>query len=108
MRRISEGYCLKYFLIIWFAMVLLTGCGLDTKEASGTGVYFDTVVDIKVCDDDADRLLKECFDICNDMESSVPMRRLVQGDVGSGKTVIAMLALKTAVGFRIGASVSSR
>ncbi len=31
--------------------------------------------------------------IQRDMESTVPMRRMVQGDVGSGKTVIALLAL---------------
>ena len=32
-------------------------------------------------------------DVCRDMEQRAPMRRLVQGDVGSGKTVIALLAL---------------
>jgi ATP-dependent DNA helicase RecG len=40
--------------------------------------------------DAQDRVLKE---IVNDMENVKPMNRLIQGDVGSGKTIIAALAL---------------
>lgn len=43
---------------------------------------------------------KVLTEIARDMakdERRIPMRRLVQGDVGSGKTVVAMLAMLTAV-----------
>ena len=36
-------------------------------------------------------------EICNDLKSSAPMNRLLQGDVGSGKTIIGVIAMLAAM-----------
>ena len=57
------------FLLL-FSACFLSGCGAG-ESASGTGIYFDTVVDIKIYGDDPEELLRGCFDICRDMEKTL-------------------------------------
>ena len=40
---------------------------------------------------------KVVADIFNDMQSTAPMNRLLQGDVGSGKTIVALIAMIAAI-----------
>lgn len=46
---------------------------------------------------------RAAWEICQDFERSTPMNRLLQGDVGAGKTVVAGLAARQAVadGFQV-------
>ncbi|MBH89472.1 MAG: ATP-dependent DNA helicase RecG [Magnetovibrio sp.] len=41
--------------------------------------------------------LKSCEEIANDMASNTRMLRLLQGDVGSGKTIVSLLAMLSAI-----------
>jgi len=45
------------------------------------------------------------FDIIKDLQSGQPMNRLLQGDVGSGKTVVALYAMLVAVANRMQSAI---
>lgn len=75
------------------------------REQNKVAANHYTIIDCDICKDIIDRLPYKLTndqeqalqDIKNDMKSPYVMNRLLQGDVGSGKTIIAMLALVMAV-----------
>jgi ATP-dependent DNA helicase RecG len=46
-----------------------------------------------------------CYEIVKDVQSGRPMNRLLQGDVGSGKTVVALYAMLVAVANKMQAAI---
>lgn len=46
-----------------------------------------------------------CFDIVKDVSSGTPMNRLLQGDVGSGKTIVALYGMLLAVANKMQAAL---
>jgi ATP-dependent DNA helicase RecG len=85
----------------WVALGINLKRGKRVKESKGATIKLDratklrigTVLPFKLTD--AQRsVVKEIF---RDLQSGAPMNRLLQGDVGSGKTIVALIAMLAAM-----------
>ncbi len=85
----------------WLTFGLLLKRGLRIKESKGATIKIDTnvkdsiaaVLPFKLTGAQR-RVVRELF---ADMKSDAPMNRLLQGDVGSGKTIVALVAMLAAM-----------
>ena len=85
----------------WVSFALQLKRGERTKEPKGTIIEINDVIFERIrqllpftLTGAQERVVKRIFD---DMQSDAPMNRLVQGDVGSGKTIVAFLAMFAAM-----------
>lgn len=85
----------------WVSFALQLKRGERTKEPKGTIIEIsnktferiESLLPFKLTNAQ-ERVIDRIFD---DMQSNAPMNRLVQGDVGSGKTIVAFLAMFAAM-----------
>ena len=85
----------------WVSFALQLKRGERKKEPKGTLIEITDKIQERIkgflpftLTGAQERVVKRIFD---DMESDAPMNRLVQGDVGSGKTIVAFLAMFAAM-----------
>ena len=85
----------------WVSFALQLKRGERTKEPKGTLIEINDKIHERLeallpftLTGAQDRVVKRIFD---DMQSDAPMNRLIQGDVGSGKTIVAFLAMFAAM-----------
>jgi len=87
--------------LFWLALGLLVKRGQRIKERKSAAIKIDdstkkriaSVLPFKLTDAQR-KVVKEIF---RDMRSDAPMNRLLQGDVGSGKTIVALIAMLAAM-----------
>jgi len=86
-----------FFLQLLMALKKESNCRVGTKPLDKTGPHVKLIYDQLNFEltDAQNRVLKE---IRTDLGKSITMNRLLQGDVGSGKTIVAVLAAAIAIG----------
>ena len=92
---------LIYEEFFWVSFALQLRRGERTKEPKGAIVEISGKIKQRIASllpfqltNAQQKVIKQIFD---DMESDSPMNRLVQGDVGSGKTIVAFMAMLAAM-----------
>ena len=85
----------------WVAFAIGLKRGQRIKEKKETRVRIDKAVNDAIASVMPFKLTraqrKVTAQIFNDMQSTAPMNRLLQGDVGSGKTIVAVIAMLAAM-----------
>src|SRR6266542_2043652 len=85
----------------WLGLCLLLKRSERIKERKGALIKIDAAMKERIAailpfklTEAQRRVVKEIF---KDLKSDAPMNRLLQGDVGSGKTIVALIAMLTAM-----------
>lgn len=85
----------------WVVLAIALKRGKRTKETKPSVIKLDRATKLRIgsvlpfkLTDAQRRVVKEIF---RDLQSTAPMNRLLQGDVGSGKTIVALIAMLAAM-----------
>jgi len=87
--------------LFWLALALQLKRGQRLKEPKGAPIKIDSAMKQRIASvlpfkltEAQRRVVKQIF---QDLKSDAPMNRLLQGDVGSGKTIVALISMLAAM-----------